>query len=220
MFLNVPTGRVELRTRDFTIERAHQERLERTLSILPSQHLRGLQYIEIRDRPNYAGGSTNVCSQAWPTTPQGQSQYWVMLDFDSFDPQRRRINNQPGGLHYTLLHEMGHVVDWTTGSFTWIRQNDRQGYRLIASRPHSGITGGAQERFADTYADLFFYPPGDRVRDECIRVILNSPAFSGLPSWTRLPNAGACRAEICLSRVRLKRTVGPSNKSGRSRRRL
>lgn len=178
MYLNVPGRRVEFRTGRFTIDRADRERLERTLSILPEPHLRGLRYIEIRDRPDYAGGSTNV-------TPR----YWVMLDIDSFDPRQREINNRPGGLHYTLLHEMGHVVDSSYRAFQWIQRHDRAGYRLIASRSHSGrITTGARERFANTYADLFFYPQGDRLRDDCIRVILDSPAFTSLPSHTRLPN--------------------------------
>lgn len=189
MFLNVPVGRVEVRTGNFTIEPSDKQRLERTLSILPQQHLRGLQYIEIRDRSDYAGGSTNVASHPWPTNGPGQRQYWVMLDIDSFDPRQRQINTRPGGLHYTLLHEMGHVVDWSTGAFEWIRRHDHAGYRLIASRSHSSrFTTGAQERFADTYADLFFYPQGNRLRDDRIRAILNSPAFTSLPSYTRLPN--------------------------------
>jgi hypothetical protein len=189
MFLNVPVGRVELRTGAFTIDLSRRQRLERTLSILPQQHLRGLQYIEIRDRVDYAGGGTNVARHSWPTTAPGRRQYWVMLDIDSFSPERRAINNRPDGLHYTLLHEMGHVVDWSTGAFRWIRQHDRAGYRLIASRSHTGrLTTGEQEKFADTYADLFFYPQGNGLRDDCIRVILNSPAFTGLPPYTRLPN--------------------------------
>ena len=189
MFLNVPVGRVELRNGNFTIDLPRKQRLERTLSILPQQHLRGLQYIEIRDRRDYAGGSTNVARYSWPTTEPGRRQYWVMLHIDSFEPGRRAINNRPGGLHYTLLHEMGHVVDWSTGAFRWIQQHDRAGYLLIRSRSHTGaITTHEQEKFADTYADLFFYPQGDRLRDDCIRVILNSPAFTGLPAYTRLPN--------------------------------
>jgi hypothetical protein len=111
-----------------------------------------------------------------------------MLDIDSFDPKRRPINNYPGGLHYTLLHEMGHVVDWFTDSFEWIRRHNPAGYRLIIRRHHVGATMGHQEKFADTYADLFFYPQGNQLRDNCIRVILDSPAFTSLSSYTRLPN--------------------------------
>lgn len=188
MQLHVPTGMVELRTGRFDVDHPMKARLERTLSILPPQHLHGLRYIEIRDRPNYEGGSTNIASDVWPTTPNGRSNYWVMLDIDSFDPRLRPINNYPNGLHYTLLHEMGHVVDWFTGSFSWIRRNNRAGYQALVRRHHTGHTMGHQEKFADTYADLFFYPQGNRQRDECVRVILNSPAFSGLPSYTRLPN--------------------------------
>ena len=188
MLLHVPTGMVELRTGRFAVDIQMKMRLERTLSILPPQHLHGLQYIEIRDRQNYEGGSTNVASDTWPTTPASRSNYWVMLDIDSFDPRFRPINNYPNGLHYTLLHEMGHVVDWFTDSFRWIRQHDRTGHRLLTRRHHTGRTSGQQEKFADTYADLFFYPQGIQERDACVRVILNSPAFSSLPSYTRLPN--------------------------------
>lgn len=188
MFLHVPTGMVELRTQRFTIDLQMKARLQRTLSILPPQHLNGLQYIEIRDIRNYEGGSTNVTSHSWPTTPSGRHDYWVMLDIDSFDPSRRLINNYPNGLHYTLLHEMGHVVDWFTDSFRWIRRHDPTGYQLIIQRHHTGATMGDPEKFADTYADLFFHPQGNQSRDNCIRVILNSPAFTSLPSYTRLPN--------------------------------
>lgn len=187
MYLRVSGGEVELRVDRFTIDPQQIRRLERTLSILPQQHLSGLRYIRIRDRANYAGGSTNVARDPGAVTP-GNRQYWVMLDIDSFDPRQRAINNRPDGLHYTLLHEMGHVVDWTTRAFRWIRQHDRSGYELLTRRHHAGVTTGQQEKFADTYADLFYYPQGNRLRDDCIRVILNSPAFTSLPSCVQLPN--------------------------------
>ena len=189
MFLQAHGGRFELRTRSFTIDDQMKARLERTLEVVPGDHLRYLQYIEIRDREDYAGGSTNPARDTWPTTEPGIRNYWIMLDIDSFDPNQRAINNQPNGLHYTLLHELGHVADSTTRSFEWIRRHDREGYHILISRSHSGrFTTGDREKFADTYADLFFYPRGNRQRDRCIEVILNSPAFTRLPRFVRLPN--------------------------------
>ncbi len=198
MYLQTKTGRIELKAREFDINGEMKARLERTLQVLPSEHLRTLRYIEIRDRDEYAGGSTNRASHVCPTTLTGRHNYWIMLDIDSFDPLERRINNHPGGLHYTLLHEVGHVVDWATDAFSWIRRNNREGYNLITARNHtSRFTNHAQEKFADTYADLFFYERREnQQRDRCVEAILGSPAFTNLPLFVRLPNGwGLPRAD-------------------------
>ncbi|WP_103654342.1 hypothetical protein [Agarilytica rhodophyticola] len=190
MYLQARARRIELRTGRFNIDNGMKACLERTLQAIPGAHLDCLQYIQIRDRNDYAGGSTNRARNIWPTTRPGSRNYWIMLDIDSFDPVQRPINNRPNGLHYTLLHEIGHVVDWSTNNFRWIRRNDRVGYHLINARHHSSrFTNHSQEKFADTYADLFFYPRGrNQQRDRCIEVILNSPAFTDLLSFVRLPN--------------------------------
>lgn len=189
MFLRAHGGMIEFRPGRFDINDEMKARLERTLEVLPEEHLRYMQYIGIRDRVDYAGGSTNRTDDVWPTTEPERHNYWIMLDIDSFDPQEREINCRPGGLHYTLLHEVGHIADWSTRSFDWIRRNDQEGYVLLSARSHaSRFTNNPQEKFADTYADLFFYQRGNRQRDHRIEVILGSPAFTRLPRFVRLPN--------------------------------
>lgn len=164
-----------------------RDRLELTLRLLPAAHLRALTRIVIRDRQvvdedtgerrEYAGGSTNAVQEGWRRMAPGERQFWIMIDIDSFDPHQRAINARPGRKHYTLLHEIGHLVDWSFGAFRWIQAHDPAGYAAIARAPHRGITPGAQERFADAYADLWFYPP-ERTRDDPrIQAILRSPAF-------------------------------------------
>lgn len=196
MYLRTSSISIELRPGRFTVNNDMITRLENTLRILPAQHLRTLQYIEIRDRQlddgaEYAGGSTNEARTTSPDTPPGTRNYWIMLDIDSFDPRHRAINNTDNGLHYTLLHEMGHVVDWSTRAFRWMRRHRRtSGYHRVMGRTHnSRLTNGGQEKFADAYADLFFYPRGlNGRRDLTVEAILRSPAFTTLPNYTQLPN--------------------------------
>ncbi|AUC54086.1 hypothetical protein CDO87_13280 [Sagittula sp. P11] len=188
--LHSRAGAIPLEGLPITAEQ--QERLSHTLRCVPADHLRSLQRIVIRDRQvrdersgemrEYAGGSTNAAQRGWRDLSPHQRRFWIMLDIDSFDPRQRPINNRPGGKHYTLLHELGHLVDWSYGALSWIMRNDPEGFRLLARQPHTGITQGTQERFADAYADLYFHPP-ERTRDDPrIRCILQSPPFR--TAWT------------------------------------
>lgn len=147
-----------------------------TLRRVPARHLDPLTRIEIRQRPR-AGGSTNMAGGTTRSTPRADRRYFVVLDIDCFDSP---WNNRANGLNYTLLHEMGHVVDWATGSFTWIRQNDPEGYRAITARSHSGVTTGDQEKFADAYADLLYYRGEDRAETRSCQAVWDSPCFDGL----------------------------------------
>src|SRR5262245_61506324 len=132
----------------------YQDRIIYTLGYLPVEHLRLLHHVTIRDREDYAGGSTNYVSSGHPS-----SGLWVMIDIDSFDPRQRAINNRPPEfLHYTLLHEMGHVVEYTHSAMRYVRQRDSAGYHAMMAHPHrGGGPGGDTEHWADTYADYFFY---------------------------------------------------------------
>ncbi|PTX55994.1 hypothetical protein C8N43_0643 [Litoreibacter ponti] len=136
--------------RGLSITRAQRLRLENTLCSLPAHHVSGLSYVELRQRAG-SGGSTN----ALPGRTSGPG-YSIVLDYDSFS---RRINQTTLDLNYTLLHEMGHVVDWTNHAFSWMQLNDRPGYDAICARVHRHAPGGTnndQEKFADAYADFHF----------------------------------------------------------------
>lgn len=153
------------------------DRIQRTLSLLPARHVAQLVYVGIRNRENYAGGSTN-----WVSSRDHDRGLWIMLDIDSFDPTRREINNRPPDLfHYTLLHEMGHVIDHAYRGTRWVRRHARAGYNAMMAHPHAGeITTGPGEHFADTYADFFFYRESERPTDERMTALLASPVFDGL----------------------------------------
>lgn len=159
--------------------------ISRTLRRIPNRHLDQLNRIEIRQRPR-AGGSTNQVGGSNDRIPRSDRRYFVVLDIDCFASP---WNTSSNGLNYTLLHEMGHVVDWATGSFVWIRQNDPEGYRAIVARSHSGVTTGNQEKFADAYADLFYYRGQARSETRSCQAVWDSPCFEGLRERYMMSNA-------------------------------
>ncbi len=159
---------------------ANLRKIEQTLRAIPYQHLAGLSRIEIRQRDR-AGGSTNPDGPTHGGVPRS-GHYFVVLDIDAFDSS---WNNTGNGLLYTLLHEMGHVVDWHTRSFEWIGRNDREGYRAIVARTHRGVTQHNQEKFADAYADYFFYRGTARGWTRSVQAVYDSPCFDGLRRSSR-----------------------------------
>jgi hypothetical protein len=164
----------------------YQMRLIGTLGLLPPRHLQLLHHVTVRDRADYAGGSTN-----WLSASDHSAGLWIMIDMDSFDPRQREINNRPPNFfHYTLLHEMGHVVEHSYHGLRYVRTHDRAGYRAMLRRPHTGGgPGGETEHFADTYADYFFYSEAQMPTDERMRAMLRTPAFAdlGAPRRSGLP---------------------------------
>lgn len=159
------------------------EQLERTLCLLPSMHLRALPTITVGDRPARGGGGS-----ASPTMPGGP---FIRLNRMIFDPVQRPVN--AGRLNYTLLHEVGHIIDWAFGCMATLAGSDPAGYAALLAHAHSGATQGPSEHFADAYADFFFHggsfnrgsdnggwvmPRGNWARDPRIQAMLGSPAFS------------------------------------------
>lgn len=149
-FVFVSGNRIEVREhpslarRGLTLTPDHLRRIQMTLGVIPEYHAKLPSRIEIRQRAG-AGGSAN----AMPNSPR----FFVVLDYDTF---RSSWNTRQDGLLYTLLHEMGHVVDWTYGAFPNIRRNDPAGYDAICERVHRGRTQHDQEKFADAYADIHY----------------------------------------------------------------
>ena len=158
-----------------------QDHIRRTLSLLPVEHVRAIHYITVRDRADYDGGSTN-----WVDRDNHSAGCWIMLDSDSFP---KPLNNQaPDRLHYTLLHETGHVVGMAYNCLSFLRshrrsdESVRRGYAAMLAHPHSGRTRGAGEHFADTYADYFFHTETDMATDDRMTAMLTTPAFTSLPA--------------------------------------
>jgi len=70
----------------------------------------------------------------------------IRLHFGIFQkPWNRRVYNQ------TVLHEAGHIVDWSLGCMTSIRSRDPELHRELTSREYSGAATGAGEYFGDAY---------------------------------------------------------------------
>lgn len=170
-----------LQRHNLELTKAQFGAMERTLSVLPSHHVTKLARIEIRQRAG-AGGSAN----AMPDGTTGPT-HFVVLDIDTF---LSPWNNTGNRLLYTLLHEMGHVVDWSFGAFRQIRQTDRAGYDIICERVHHGRTQNQQEKFADSYADIHFpgaagarrWPQSLEVVRRCN--IWNNPSAASGPAQT------------------------------------
>jgi hypothetical protein len=157
------------------------DRLRRTLALCPAQHLAYIHHVTVRDRRDYEGGSTN-----WVSRRDHTAGLWIMIDIDSFNPRLREINNRPPNFfHYTILHELGHVVDLSYRSLRYIRRHDTPGYRVITQRAHRGITQGPGEHFADVYADYFFYSEQEMPTDARMQAMLQSPAFNGITAPRR-----------------------------------
>jgi hypothetical protein len=159
-----------LQRNNLELTKIQLHRIETTLQVLPAHHLTPLARIEIRQRAG-AGGSAN----AMPEGAAGPT-HFVVLDIDTFVSP---WNNTDNGLLYTLLHEMGHVVDWSYRAFPYIRRHDRPGYDAICERVHHGRTQNQQEKFADTYADIHFPGASGAARwPSSLEVVRNCPIWN------------------------------------------
>ena len=139
------------------------EQLTRSLQLLPRIHLARLPEISVVTTHGYRGGSSRN-----PTSPDGGSIHISSLCFSSAWNQ--------GAYNQTLLHECGHIIDWTYHCTTYLRQHDRAGYDALLGHAHSGRTQGAGEHFADAYKDYFI----GRIDSARRNALLHSPAFVGL----------------------------------------
>jgi hypothetical protein len=163
------------------------DHIRRTLALIPAAHIRAIHHITVRDRRDYTGGSTN-----WVDRHDHAAGTWVMLDVDSFP---KALNNQtPDRLHYTLLHETGHVIGTAYNCLSYLRshrrsdESVRRGYAAMIAHPHEGRTSGAGEHFADTYADFFFHTVSDMATDDRMTALLTTPAFTSItPTPARRP---------------------------------
>ncbi|RMG27966.1 MAG: hypothetical protein D6730_06145 [Bacteroidetes bacterium] len=135
-----------------------------TLRLLPVNHLRHIPLITVGNRPPAGGGGS-----AHPGMPGGP---YIRLNRNIFQSPWNR-----GTYNYTLLHEVGHVIDWTYNSMSRMRRDDRAGYQALLAHTHRGRTQGPGEHFADAYADFII---GKRMSAARRNALRQSTAFKNV----------------------------------------
>lgn len=153
--------------------------IERTLALVPTQHL------QLLSNPGYVQVSKSGCSPRKGGGNGGKSR-WIRLSSASLNERYNRAYN------VTLLHELGHIVDFHYSAMTTLQKQDPEGYRLLVNTPHRGKTSFSGEHFADCYMIYllqevanysYIHPAAPNAykgveAQRRFRVLLNSPAFS------------------------------------------
>lgn len=148
--------------------------IETTLRLIPAGHLRVIAAGHIRlshpnDLPHSGGGSDPAP--------------WIRLSAVSL--AAARVHSP------TLLHEMGHVIDYHYGAMRALRGTHPHLYDVLNSTAHRGRTQFDGERFADCYMIYFLtqvagvphtHPADPRAyrgdaRDTRFSAMLSTPAF-------------------------------------------
>lgn len=124
-----------------------KRRIKDTLDFIPESHINlfgNKGYVRLGNIPSTGGGHN-------PTTP------YIRLSYDSLDGSRGHSYNN-GRLSYTLLHEMGHIVDKSINPTCMdiLKRDFPLGCWAILTRYHDGATSGPSEHYADIYADYFY----------------------------------------------------------------
>ncbi len=149
-------------------EEAKLRLLVETLKLLPVPHLRLLPNILVGNRPPRGGGGA-----AHAQMPGGP---YIRLNISTFQSSWNRR-----GYHFTLLHEVGHIIDWAFGCMPTMRRRDAAGYQALLDHPHSGATQGPSEHYADGYADYMNLLGRRRMSRARVNAIANSEAFRTIP---------------------------------------
>lgn len=145
-----------------------------TLARLWVHHLRLLPTITAGDRPARGGGG--AAHSGMPGGP------YIRLNRSCFQSPWNQH-----GYNYTLLHEVGHIVDWAFDCMHRMRREDNAGFRALLAHPHSGATQGWSEHYADGVADFY---AGKPMAADRRNAILFSRGFFG-PIGIRRPTEWA-----------------------------
>jgi hypothetical protein len=148
--------------------------IETTLKLLPVEHLRAIAAGHIRlsragDTPSNGGGSDPAP--------------WIRVSARSLTAARVHS--------FTLLHEMGHIVDYHYGAMRTLRATHPRLYRILSATAHNGRTQFDGEKFADCYmifvmrhvAGLAHQHPADPAAyqgaeaETRFRALMSTPAF-------------------------------------------
>lgn len=172
------------------------EALTGTLGRLWVHHLQLVPTITVGDRPARGGGG--AAHSGMPGGP------YIRLNRTCFQSSWNRR-----GYNYTLLHEVGHIVDWAFNCMQRMRREDNRGFRALIAHPHSGATQGWGEHYADGLADWYARKP---MSDARRNAILFSRGFFG-PIGRRRPSGRAGARRSAWRR----RTAGPATATGEDR---
>jgi len=136
-----------------SITPVQREALLRTLNLLPPEHLDELPTIVIGDRP--AGGAGGA------VPPWGPGGPLIRIHVNRFGASFNSTYN------LTLLHEIGHIMDYAykcipvprrTGHYFYQQSEHRADLNLFRRRAregwHEGDTQGENEIYADLYSGL------------------------------------------------------------------
>lgn len=108
-----------------------------TLQRLPVQHLEHIPPITIGINPIDGGG------YAFPGQYTGSPYGFIRLNYNIWDRRVRPWNI--GHINVTLLHEVGHVIDWAFQCTNNMSEVDRQ---ILFDPSYEGHTHGPGEHFA------------------------------------------------------------------------
>ncbi|MEO8088324.1 MAG: hypothetical protein ABI763_16000 [Bacteroidota bacterium] len=140
------------------------QQLVRTLNLLPHAHLRVFPTITVGDRPARGGGGSQPRSE-----PGGA---FIRINRSCFNSSWNS-----GRYNETLLHEIGHIIDWEYNCMRVMSRNNPTGYNILLAHRHSGATHGASEHYADAYATYFKWGYSNSRMGARLQPLLTSEAF-------------------------------------------
>ena len=149
------------------VTEAQISQLVQSLNRLPDEHLRRLPTITIRYYAEYAGGGSHLDRDE----PEHS---FIRISYRCFQSSWNRPLTEP---NQTLLHEVGHIIDWNYSCMGYLRSNHRTEYQALLSHAHSGRTSGAGEHYADAYKDYFVGTLRSGLRYDAL---IHSPAFRSI----------------------------------------
>ncbi len=123
---------------DFHPTEQQTEVLKQTLNFAPTEHLR-----------RFAGALGHIRASGRQCAPMrgggSDPAPWIRLSATSFEDSLNQ------SINVTVLHELGHVVDYLYGAMAGLRDRHPDLYRLLSQTRHVGRTQGPGEAFADCY---------------------------------------------------------------------
>ncbi len=139
--------------------------LLRSLERISPDHLQHVPTITVGNRPPGGGGGS-----AHSGMPGGP---YIRLNKNCFNSSWNQ-----GMYNETLLHEVGHIVDWAYDCMNHMRRENPAGYQALLNHPHRGRTQGPGEHYADAYAAYHLGRRMSHARREALLTSRAQPFFA------------------------------------------